>query len=49
LSILLTPGQAGDNPQLPALSDQIRIAAVGRRGRPRSKPDMVLAAVIWLT
>ncbi len=42
MSILLTPGQAGDNPQLLPLLDQI---AVGRDGpgRPRKRPDRVLA------
>jgi transposase len=42
MSVLLTPGQAGDNPQLLALLDQI---AVGRDGpgRPRKRPDRVLA------
>jgi transposase len=42
MSIIVTPGQAGDNPQLLPLLDQI---AVGRDGpgRPRSKPDRVLA------
>jgi transposase len=42
MSVLLTPGQSGDNPQLLALLDQI---AVGRDGpgRPRKRPDRVLA------
>ncbi len=42
MSILLTPGQAGDNPQLLPLLDQI---AVGRDGpgRPRKRPRRVLA------
>ncbi len=42
MSILLTPGQAGDNPQLLPLLDQI---AVRRRGpgRPRKRPDRVVA------
>jgi transposase len=42
MSILLTPGQAGDNPQLLPLLDQI---AVGRDGpgRPRKRPTRVLA------
>jgi transposase len=42
MSIILTPGQAGDNPQLLPLLDQI---AVGRDGpgRPRKRPGRVLA------
>ena len=42
MSIILTPGQAGDNPQLLPLLDQI---AVGREGpgRPRKRPERVLA------
>jgi len=40
--VLLTPGQAGDNPQLFALLDQIRVHD-GRPGRPRKKPDMLIA------
>jgi transposase len=42
MSIILTPGQAGDNPQLLPLLDQI---AVGRDGpgRPRRQPERVLA------
>ncbi|MEK8173487.1 IS5 family transposase [Streptomyces sp. M19] len=42
MSVILSPGQAGDNPQLLPLLDQI---AVGRDGpgRPRTHPDRVLA------
>lgn len=42
MSIILTPGQAGDNPQLLPLLDQV---AVGRDGpgRPRKRPERVLA------
>jgi transposase len=42
MSVILTPGQAGDNPQLLLLLDQI---AVGRDGpgRPRKRPERVLA------
>lgn len=42
MSVILTPGQAGDNPQLLPLLDQI---AVGRDGpgRPRTRPERVLA------
>lgn len=42
MSTLLTPGQAGDNPQLVPLLDQISVARDGP-GRPRSRPDMVIA------
>jgi transposase len=42
MSIILTPGQVGDNPQLLPLLDQI---AVGRDGpgQPRRRPERVLA------
>jgi transposase len=40
--VLLTPGQAGDNPQLLALLDQISVRRPGP-GRPRSRPEAVLA------
>ena len=42
LSILLTPGQAGDNPQLFPLLDAIEINQPGA-GRPRKRPDMLIA------
>ena len=42
LSILLTPGQAGDNPQLLPLLDAIRVKGSGL-GRPRKRPDMLIA------
>ncbi|MFF3341888.1 IS5 family transposase [Streptomyces flavidovirens] len=42
LSILLTPGQAGDNPQLVPLLEAIRVPRLGR-GCPRSRPDRVIA------
>jgi transposase len=42
MSILLTPGQAGDNPQLLPLLDQIHVGRDGP-GRPRKRPDRVLA------
>lgn len=38
LSILLTPGQAGDNPQLLPVLDRIRIGRPGP-GAPRKRPD----------
>lgn len=40
--MLLTPGQAGDNPQLLNLLDAIRVHE-GGPGRPRQRPDMLLA------
>lgn len=43
MSIRLTPGQAGDNPQLLPLLDDITVAARGSGGRPRSRPDCVIA------
>lgn len=43
MSIRLTPGQAGDNPQLLPLLDDITVAARGVGGRPRSRPDCVIA------
>jgi transposase len=42
LRIIVTPGQAGDNPQLLPLLDGIGVARAGP-GRPRSRPDAVLA------
>jgi transposase len=42
LRVLLTPGQAGDNPQLLPMLDGIRVAQVGP-GRPRPRPEMVIA------
>jgi transposase len=42
LSIVLTPGQAGDNPQLLAVLDAIRVHRPGP-GRPRKRPDMLIA------
>lgn len=42
MSIILTPGQAGDNPQLLPLLDQITVRRDGP-GRPRKRPDRVLA------
>jgi transposase len=41
LSILLTPGQAGDNPQLLALLDAIAVNEPGP-GRPRKQPDVLI-------
>ena len=42
MSFTLTPGQDGDNPQLLPLLDAIRVKQPGR-GRPRKRPDRVLA------
>ncbi len=42
MSIILTPGQAGDNPRLLPLLDQISVGRDGP-GRPRKRPDRVLA------
>jgi len=42
LSVILTPGQDGDNPQLIPLLDGISVRRAGR-GRPRSTPEAVLA------
>jgi transposase len=42
MSVIITPGQAGDNPQLLPLLDQISVHRDGP-GRPRKRPDRVLA------
>lgn len=42
LSVLLTPGQAGDNPQLFNVLDAIAVHH-GGPGRPRKRPDMLIA------
>ncbi|GAA3217220.1 hypothetical protein GCM10010532_045180 [Dactylosporangium siamense] len=42
LSILLTEGQAGDNPQLLALLDRIAVNTPGP-GAPRKRPDVLIA------
>lgn len=42
MSVILTGGQAGDNPQLIPLLDQISVERPGR-GRPRTHPEAVLA------
>jgi transposase len=42
MSIVITPGQAGDNPQLLALLDNVRVRR-GGPGRPRQRPDGVIA------
>ena len=43
LSARLTPGQAGDNPQLLPLLDDIAVPARGGGGGPRRRPDCVIA------
>ncbi|WP_410591440.1 IS5 family transposase [Amycolatopsis sp. lyj-23] len=42
IRFLLTPGQAGDNPQLLPLLDGISVACPGP-GRPRCRPETVIA------
>ena len=42
MSVILTPGQAGDNPQLLPPLDQVAAGWDGP-GRPRQRPDRVLA------
>jgi transposase len=42
ISVLCTPGQAGDNPQLLPLLDAIRVPRRGP-GRPRKRPEHVIA------
>jgi transposase len=42
MRFLLTPGQAGDNPQLVPLLDGISVARLGS-GRPRCQPETVIA------
>lgn len=42
MSIVITPGQAGDNPQLLPLLNQIKVRRAGP-GRPRQRPDRVIA------
>jgi len=40
--VIITPGQAGDNPQLLPLLDQVSVRRDGP-GRPRQRPDRVIA------
>ncbi len=42
LSFTVTPGQYGDSPQMTTVLDGIHVARCGR-GRPRTRPDRVLA------
>ncbi|MFZ2235819.1 MAG: IS5 family transposase [Dokdonella sp.] len=43
VSMLLTPGQAGDPPQMIPVLNQIQVPRPGNRGRPRQRPERVLA------
>ncbi|AJK70145.1 IS5 family transposase [Corynebacterium marinum] len=42
MSLVITPGQAGDGPQMVPVLEKIRVPSA-RRGRPRRRPDRVLA------
>jgi len=42
MAVVVTAGQRGDSPQFASVLDRITIARLGR-GRPRTRPDMVLA------
>jgi transposase len=42
MSILITPGQAGDNPELLHLLDQVHVRPLGP-GRPRRRPRRLIA------
>jgi transposase len=42
LSLVITAGQRGDSPQFQVVLERIRVARSGR-GRPRTRPDRVLA------
>lgn len=43
LSIVITPGQRHDSTQLAPVLEGIRVPRPGRRGRPRTRPDRVIA------
>jgi transposase len=43
LSIVITPGHRHDSTQLQAVLDGIRIPRAGGRGRPRTRPDRLIA------
>jgi len=43
LSVVITAGQRGDSPQFQAVLERIRVPRCGGPGRPRSRPDRVLA------
>lgn len=42
MAVTLTPGQWGDNPQLPVLLDAISVPRLGG-GRPRTRPGRLIA------
>lgn len=42
MSLIVTPGQAGDNPQLLPLLDQVSVRRDGL-GKPRTRPDVLIA------
>ena len=41
MSLVITPGQAGDGPQMVPVLENIRVPSTGR-GRPRRRPERVL-------
>jgi len=43
LALVVTPGQRHDSTQLAAVLDAIRVPRPGRRGRPRKRPDHLIA------
>ena len=43
MSILITPGQAGDNPELLPLLDQVSVRPLGAGGGARKRPRRVIA------
>ena len=43
LSVVLTPGQRHESTQLAAVLDAIRVPRLVGRGRPRKRPDRVIA------
>ena len=43
LAVVLTPGQRHDSTQLAAVLDAIRVPRPGGRGRPRKRPDRLIA------
>ena len=43
LALLVTPGQRHDSTQLAAVLDAIRVPRPGGRGRPRKRPDHLIA------
>jgi transposase len=43
LSVVITPGQRHDSTQLKPVLDEIRVPRPGGRGRPRTRPERVIA------